>query len=401
MGFLIEPAGMGENLIASSTSRDSCEYAMSLDISQEAALAAPTASLFKPFKINSLEIENRIVMAPMTRRFSPGGIPGDGVAAYYRRRAEGGVGVIITEGTFIDHPSAGDATNVPRAYGDLAMRGWNNVVREVRAANGRIMAQLWHIGTMSLGPKGIRPTKLIGPSGLDTSGRQVAEPATNAEIEEIIAGYQRSAQAVKLAGFDGIELHAAHGYLIDQFLWEKTNRRSDVWGGDLVGRTRFAVEVIRACRSVVGADFPISFRFSQWKLNDYHARLAHSPAQLEKLLAPLAKAGVDIFHCSTRRFWEAEFPGSTLNLAGWTKKISGLAVITVGSITLDKDFRDANSIARPRNIAAAVGMVDRGEVDLIAVGRSLLADPSWAFKVKSGQEGSMLSFDNSLKDTLT
>jgi 2,4-dienoyl-CoA reductase-like NADH-dependent reductase (Old Yellow Enzyme family) len=373
---------------------------MKFDIPRETVPAASTASLFTPFRINSLEIHNRIVMAPMTRRFSPGGIPGDDVAAYYRRRAEGGVGLIITEGTFIDHPSAGDATDVPKAYGDRAMSGWNKVVREVKAANGRIMAQLWHIGTMSMGPKNVLATRLIGPSGLDTSGRQVAEQATTAEIDAIIAGYQRSAQAAKLAGFDGVELHAAHGYLIDQFLWEKTNRRSDAWGGDLVGRTRFAVEVIRACRSVVGADFPISFRFSQWKLNDYHARLAHSPTQLEKLLMPLARAGVDIFHCSTRRFWEAEFTGSTLNLAGWTKKISGLPVITVGSITLDRDFRDANSTARPRSIAAAVGMIDRGEVDLIAVGRSLLADSGWVFKVKSGQESSMLAYDSSLKDSL-
>ena len=103
----------------------------------------------------------------------------------------------------------------------------------------------------------------------------------------------------------------------------------------LLGRTQFAVEIVEACRREVGPDFPIIFRFSQWKMNDFKAKLAKTPDELERFLQPLVNAGVDIFHCSTRRFWEAEFDGSDLNLAGWTKKLSGKPVISVGSVGLE------------------------------------------------------------------
>lgn len=136
----------------------------------------------------------------------------------------------------------------------------------------------------------------------------------------MIAAFAQAADDAKRIGFDGIELHGAHGYLIDQFFWGKTNRRTDRYGGDLVDRTRFAVEIVKACRRAVGPDYPIALRFSQWKSSDYTAKLAETPDELARFLAPLANAGVDIFHCSTRRCWESEFIGSDLNLAGWTKK---------------------------------------------------------------------------------
>ena len=105
-----------------------------------------TEKLFEPFVLNGLRLPNRIVMAPMTRNFSPGGVPGENVAAYYRRRAEGGVGLIITEGTIIGHPAAGHKPETPQIYGEAAIAGWSRVVQEVRAAGGRIMVQLWHLG---------------------------------------------------------------------------------------------------------------------------------------------------------------------------------------------------------------------------------------------------------------
>jgi 2,4-dienoyl-CoA reductase-like NADH-dependent reductase (Old Yellow Enzyme family) len=137
---------------------------------------------------------------------------------------------------------------------------------------------------------------------------------------------------------DGVEIHGAHGYLIDQFFWEGSNRRDDEYGGDLAGRSRFAIELIQAVRAAVGPDFPIIFRFSQWKQQDYTARLVQTPQALAAFLQPLSEAGVDIFHCSTRRFWEPEFDGSELNLAGWTRQLTGKPTITVGSVGLDGEF---------------------------------------------------------------
>ncbi len=346
------------------------------------------AALFTPFHSRNLSLPNRIVMAPMTRSKSPGGVPGDDVAAYYRRRAEGGVGLIVTEGTLINHPAAGTDAKVPHFYGDAALKGWAKVVTEVHAAGGLIMPQLWHVGMMRKpGDEPNSDAPAVGPSGFTCKGKEVAAPPSIAEIEGWIAAYAEAAADAKRLGFYGIELHGAHGYLIDQFFWDVTNRRTDRFGGDLVARTRFAVEVIAACRRVVGPDFPVVLRFSQWKGADYDAKLVRTPQELERFLQPLSEAGVDIFHCSQRRFWEPEFEGSDMNLAGWTKKLSGKPSITVGSVGLDVDLTATFSgkPARHMDIARVVKMVEDGEVDLVAVGRVLLADPAWPAKIQAGR----------------
>jgi 2,4-dienoyl-CoA reductase-like NADH-dependent reductase (Old Yellow Enzyme family) len=351
--------------------------------------------LFQPYCLNRLHLANRVVMAPMTRSFSPDGVPGADVAAYYRRRAENGVGLIITEGTVIDHPASTNDTRVPHFHGTAALAGWAHVLAEVHAAGGKIMPQIWHVGTVRrVGDRPNPEAPPIGPSGLYKPGVKVVEPMTEAEIAAVIDAYARAAGDARRLGFDGVELHGAHGYLIDQFFWEGTNQRSDRYGGDMLARTRFAVEVIQACRRAVGPDFPIVLRYSQWKQQDYAARLAVTPALLERFLAPLADAGVDVFHCSTRRFWEPEFEGSALNLAGWTKKLTGKPVITVGSVSLDNDM-----VAAFRGKAAAITSIDRlvemlarDEVDLVAVGRAMLVDYAWAAKVREGRMHELLPF---------
>ena len=261
--------------------------------------------LFEPFVLGNLKLPNRIVMAPMTRSKSPGGIPGADVAAYYRRRAEGGTGLIITEGTFIPHAQAGVDPAVPRFHGEEALAGWKQVADEVHAARGRIFPQLWHIG--SFVPNG------LSPSGWHKPGERNGDPATVEEIQAAVEAFGIAAESARKLGFDGVELHGAHGYLIDQFFWDGTNQRTDLYGGSLTARTHFAVEVIREVRRRVGPAFPVVLRFSQWKLQDFEARLAKTPQELETFLEPLAEAGVDIFHCSTRRFWEPEFQGSALS----------------------------------------------------------------------------------------
>jgi 2,4-dienoyl-CoA reductase-like NADH-dependent reductase (Old Yellow Enzyme family) len=345
-----------------------------------------TAVLFQPFTFKHLTLANRIVMAPMTRSKSPGGVPGADVAAYYRRRAEGDVGLIVTEGTYIPHSAAGFQPAVPRFYGDEALAGWKRVVDEVHAAGGKIFPQIWHVG-LSARPGMQADPNAVGPSGMDKPGEQIREPMTQAEIDTVIRAYGEAAASAERLGFDGVEIHGAHGYLIDQFFWEETNHRTDKYGGDLLKRTRFAVEVIEEIRRNVSRDYPVCLRFSQWKLLDYSAKLAKTPQELESFLEPLCAAGVDIFHCSQRRFWEPEFEGSSLNLAGWTKKLSGKPVIAVGSVTLSNEFTTSTrnpEKAEVTGIDELLDRMERGEFDLIAIGRALIVNPSWPALVQRG-----------------
>lgn len=346
-----------------------------------------SAVLFRPFRYKDLSLENRIVMAPMTRAKSPGGVPGSAVAAYYRRRAEGGVGLIMTEGTYIRHPGAGFQPDVPRFHGEEALAGWQRVVDEVHQAGGHIFPQLWHVGLSAPAGAPLSP-EAVGPSGIAASGESVGLPMTQAQIDAVIWAYGEASANAERMGFDGVEIHAAHGYLIDQFFWEATNRRTDRYGGDLVRRTRFAVEVIEEIRRRVSARFPVCLRFSQWKLRDYGAKLARTPQELERFLTPLIAAGVDLFHCSQRRFWEPEFEGSTLNLAGWTRKLSGQPAISVGSVTLNQEFM--TSFSRPdtasvTDVRELLERMRRDEFDLVAIGRSLIVNPSWARIIERGE----------------
>lgn len=368
-------------------------------------ISKTTAALFQPFENGRLKLENRIVMAPMTRTFSPNGIPGPNVAGYYRRRAENAVGLIITEGTVINHPAAAADHGVPHFYGQEALEGWSRVVREVHEAGGKIAPQIWHTGT-ARDRKKFPDSNIdsIGPSGLSLTGEPVSEPLTVEEIRGLVQAYAQAASDAKRIGFDAVEIHGAHGYLIDQFFWDVTNKRTDEYGGDLVGRTRFAVEVIEAVRAAVGPEFPIIFRFSQWKPVNYGAKLAESPEELERFLAPLSAAGVDIFHASTRRFWEAEFEGSDLNLAGWTRKLTGKPAITVGSVGLDSTF---TSLFEEGKGGEAAGLdqlmerLERGEFDLVAVGRALLTDPAWAIKIRDDRTDELQPFTREALATLS
>ncbi|MET8559157.1 NADH:flavin oxidoreductase [Streptomyces flaveolus] len=373
-------------------------------------LTTPPASraarvLSRPITLNGLTVPNRIVMAPMTRMFSPGGVPGEDVRSYYARRAAAGVGLIVTEGTYVGHPSAGQSDRVPRFHGEEQLAGWAKVAEDVHAAGGRIVPQLWHIGMVrKQGDAPFPDAPAIGPSGLETAGAEPTGKAmTQADVDDVIAAFAEAAAAAERIGFDGVELHGAHGYLLDQFLWAGTNRRTDAYGGDLAARTRFSAEIVAAVRAAVSPDFPIVFRYSQWKQQDYTARLAETPEELEALLTPLAAAGVDVFHASTRRYWLPEFDGSDLNLAGWTKKLTGKPVITVGSVGLDGDFVNAFQ-GEGSPVTGIDNLLDRleaDEFDLVAVGRALLQDPEWAAKVLSDRFGELEPYDAAAVKTLS
>ncbi|MFE3230042.1 NADH:flavin oxidoreductase [Nocardia sp. NPDC059228] len=367
--------------------------------------AARTAQvLSRPVTLNGLTVPNRIVMAPMTRMFSPGGVPGEDVRAYYARRAAAGVGLIVTEGTYVGHDSAGQSDRVPRFHGEEQLAGWAKVAADVHAAGGTIVPQLWHIGMVRKhGEEPYADAPAVGPSGIRVDGTEgTGKAMTQRDLDDVIGAFADAAAAAERIGFDGVEVHGAHGYLLDQFLWERTNRRTDAYGGDSVARTKFAAEIVAAIRAVVSPGFPVIFRYSQWKQEAYDARLVETPQQLEAILAPLAAAGVDAFHASTRRYWLPEFEGSDLNLAGWTKKLTGKPTITVGSVGLNGDFLRAftGEGAELGSLDNLLDRLERDEFDLVAVGRALLQDPEWASKVLAGRIDELKPYDAAALKTL-
>ncbi|MEV5970327.1 NADH:flavin oxidoreductase [Streptomyces sp. NPDC051921] len=373
------------------------------------ATASPTSRaaeiLSRPVALNGLTVPNRIVMAPMTRMFSPGGVPGEDVRSYYARRAAAGVGLIVTEGTYVGHGSAGQSDRVPRFHGEEQLAGWAKVAEDVHAAGGTIVPQLWHIGMVrKQGQAPYADAPAMGPSGIRPDGTEgTGEAMSQSDLDDVIGAFAEAAAAAERIGFDGVELHGAHGYLVDQFLWERTNRRTDAYGGDPVARTKFAAEIVAAVRAAVSSDFPVIFRYSQWKQDAYDARLAETPEELEAILTPLAAAGVDAFHASTRRHWIPEFDGSDLNLAGWTKKLTGRPTITVGSVGLDGDFIHAfaGQGAPVQGIDGLLDRLERDEFDMVAVGRALLQDPEWAAKVLQGRTDELQPYDAAAVKTLS
>ncbi|MFJ9775065.1 NADH:flavin oxidoreductase [Kitasatospora sp. NPDC101157] len=371
----------------------------------EPSASRATEILSRPVTINGLTVPNRIVMAPMTRKFSPGGVPGEDVRSYYARRAAAGVGLIVTEGTYVGHESAGQSDDVPRFHGEEQLAGWARVAEDVHAAGGTIVPQLWHIGMVrDQNDPPFAGAPAVGPSGIRLDGTEGAGRAmTRTDLDAVVQAFAEAAAAAERIGFDGVELHGAHGYLLDQFLWAGTNRRTDAYGGDPVARTRFTAELVAAVREAVSPAFPVIFRYSQWKLGNYDARLAETPQELEAILTPLAEAGVDAFHASTRRYWTPEFDGSDLNLAGWTRKLTGRPTITVGSVGLDGDFLGAfaGQGSALQGLDNLLDRLERDEFDLVAVGRALLQDPEWAAKVLGGRFADLRPYDASAISTLS
>jgi 2,4-dienoyl-CoA reductase-like NADH-dependent reductase (Old Yellow Enzyme family) len=361
-------------------------------------------ALFSPFSFKGLDLPNRIVMAPMTRAKSPGGVANAEVAAYYARRAAAQVGLIISEGTGVARPASTNDPDVPRFYGEAELAAWKSVIDAVHAAGGKMAPQLWHVGAVrARHPTWTPPGPYDSPSGLSSPGHRFGEPMTDAEVADAIDAFARAAGDARRLGFDAVELHGAHGYLIDQFFWEGTNARDDAFGGPSIGeRARFAAEIVAGVRAAVGPDFPVIIRLSQWKQQDFTARLAQTPAEMEAWLRPLVDAGADILHCSQRRFWEAEFDGSDLNFAGWAKKLTGAPTITVGSVGLSGDFISAygGEGSKPASLDELIRRLERGDFDLVAVGRAVLQDPQWAVKVKEGRRQELMDFERAAMATL-
>jgi len=358
--------------------------------------------LFTPFRLGRFTLPNRFVFPPMGLQVCEGGVPSEEAADYYARRAAGGASLVITEGVYIDHPSSGDNPLLGRFHGEDAFAGWKRVAERVHAAGGICVPELWHVGLIYCGPDVLTGGPLayrpelgqVSPSGYIDPQNKVCDAMTQQHIDEVIHAYARGTRKAVELGFDGIELHGAHGYIIDQFLWKALNHRTDKYGGSPRARGQFAAEVVRACRAELAPGMPLILRISQWKMVDYNARLADTPQELEELLAPIVEAGVDLIDCSQRRFWEPAFggdnAGTDLNLAGWTKKVTGVPTCTIGSIGLDSDFfvnlgEGKTSQLDLERLEDLMRRFDRGDFDLVAVGRAMIAEPDWPLLVRDGK----------------
>jgi 2,4-dienoyl-CoA reductase-like NADH-dependent reductase (Old Yellow Enzyme family) len=370
--------------------------------------ASAFAPLFTPVRVNGCALANRIVMAPMTRSCGIDGVVSELAIDYYKRRAEGGTGLILTEGIAVNRQGA-PSRDIPELVGAQATPVWERVVRAVHGAGGKIMAQLWHTGLLrgtqgevdrsipSVGPSDVYP----GMVGDVEMGPPVSLGAamTLDDIKRTIADCARFADVARNIGFDGVEVHGAHGYLFDQFFWERTNRRTDSYGGDIARRTKFAVETIHAMREATAADSPIGLRFSQWKMPGYYQlRPLCSSEELGEFLAPLVKSGIDFFDCSTRRYWEPAFPDSRLTLAQWTKRLSGAVTMAVGSVGLSGPLMTTHEeigtrAASTDNVTTLAKMVADKEIDLVGVGRAIIANPDWANRVERGETDQLVAWD--------
>lgn len=359
-------------------------------------------ALFSPVRVGRTTLRNRFVMPGMQRGWCESGAPLPRLAEYYRRRAAAGTALIVSESCAVDHPSA---TSVP-SYAwltDDTRDAWARCAGAVRGEGAEFLIQLWHEG-------GVREEKTTGrfagiptvsPSGLGGIDHRIGRALDDDDLDDVEAAFVRSAHLAMDLGASGVEIHAAHGFLLDQFLWHETNRRSDRWGGDSVAqRVRFPARVISAVRRAIGPDPILSVRFSQWKESAYDARVVTSPEELRTLVGAFEEAGADVLHVSARRFWTPEWTehDSDLGFAGWVSRVATVPVIAVGSVGLDIDvmatFAGVPAHATGRSSFDELARrFDRGDFDLVSVGRGQLGDPDWTRKVHADRIDQIAGFD--------
>ena len=337
-----------------------------------------TSPLFQPTALGALELKNRIAMAPMTRsRAGAGEVINASAATYYSQRA--GAGLIISEATQISRQGQG-YPSTPGMFSDAQVAGWRGVTDAVHAAGGLMVAQLWHVGRVSLPdyqPDGGPP---VSASDVAAEGQAMRpdfsmtpfvtpRPLTEAEIEGIIADYAHAARQAKAAGFDGVELHGANGYLVDQFLRDGANRRTDRWGGSVENRARFLVEVTRALVEVWGPE-RVGVRLSPLGTNngmsdsDPAATFGHAAAALKPF-------GLAFLHLI-----EAEPPHPMAGPEGSPRLAKALREAFGGPVMLNGGLDRAK---------AEAALAD-GRADLVSVGVPFLANPDLPERWRTGAE---------------
>lgn len=356
---------------------------------------ADLSPLFQSLRLGPVTLRNRFVLPAMRIGFAENRGPSERMIAFLRARAEGGTGLIFSEACAPDHPSS-CRQPVFCVLNRATEPGWSRVVEAVKGAGAAFMLQLWHPGGQRVPQPGFvhAETPSLSPSGLIQADRPNGRALTAEELDDLKAAYVRAAGTARRLGADGVELHAAHGSLLDQFLRAETNVRTDGYGGAaLADRARFPLELAEAIRAATGPDFLISLRFSQFSEVDYGARVFPTPEELAEFGLRARLAGLDFLNVSSRRFSKPEWPerDPTLGIAGWTKRLSGLPVITTGSVGLDRDmFADLFDGQDPALTIAAdleelVRRFRNGEYDLVGIGRMQIANPDFVTRLAEGR----------------
>jgi N-ethylmaleimide reductase len=338
-------------------------------------MVADVSFLMQPFKLGDLELPNRVVMAPLTRNRATHGsdVPNELAATYYRQRAS--AGLIVSEGTQISQQGQGYVWT-PGMYSDAQIDGWRRATDAVHEAGGRIFAQLWHVGRIShvsLQPNGGPP---VAPSAIRANTRtfiesgfaEVSEPRAleTAEIPGIVADFANAAANAKRAGFDGVELHGANGYLIDQFLRDGTNKRTDAYGGSVENRARFALEVVDAVAKV-------------WPASRVGIRIAPvSPANDIADSNPAAIFGHLAAKLSERKIAYIHV------VEGATQGDRNIAPFDWAA--LRRGFSGAYIANNGYTREMAIGALAAGNVDLVAFGRPFIANPDLVERLRRGAE---------------
>lgn len=330
--------------------------------------------IFEPTQLGSMKLSNRIVMAPMTRSRATGNIPNEHMAKYYADRA--GAGLIVTEGTSPSANGLGYA-RIPGLFNAEQVAGWKKVSDAVHAKGGKIFVQLMHTGRVSHPlnlPKG---AKILAPSAVATPGQMwtdqegqkdypVPTEMTEQDIQTAIAEYASSAKMSVQAGLDGIELHAANGYLIDQFLNTATNKRTDRWGGSVENRMRFAVEVATACVAAIGKE-RIGIRISPYGAFNGTAPDAAMDDLYAKLAKEMSRLGLVYIHVV-----DHSSMGAPPFSAALKSQIRDL-------------FKGTYILSGGYDLAKANADLDARKGDLVAFGRPFISNPNLVEKLKTGK----------------
>lgn len=337
--------------------------------------------LFSEVRLGNLQLKNRIGLAPMTRTSAEdNGVPNQVMRKYYTRYAKGGFGLLITEGTYPDEKHSQGYMNQPGIANEKHIAGWRGIVQSVQEAGAKIICQLMHAGALSQGNFYTRET--IGPSAVQPNGEQmefyggkgafpVPREMSREDIREVVRGFAQAASNAMEAGFDGIEIHGANGYILDQFLTDYTNRRQDEYGGSTEGRVRLLVETVEACREAVGEGFPVGIRISQAKVNDYTHKWGGEEKDAETIFTALGKAGLDFIHLTEYHADQPAFKEGGSTLAALAKEYGGLPVVVNGNLNTPEQGES---------------MLQKGEADVITLGKTALANKDWVRKVAEGRE---------------
>ncbi|GAA1652059.1 NADH:flavin oxidoreductase [Nonomuraea maheshkhaliensis] len=336
----------------------------------------------RPERIGGLTLANRLAVSPMTRvSAAPDGTPTPEMADYYAAYAEGGFGLLISEGTYTDTVHSQGYLNQPGIVSGEHTEAWREITERVHAAGSRFVMQLMHAGALSQGNRYRDDT--AGPSAVLPRGEKMPEyggsgkwpvpkAMTPADIETAVDGFVRSAVRARRAGFDGVEVHGANGYLVDQFLTDYTNLRDDSYGGPVSGRVRLAAEVVAAIRAEVGAGFCVGIRLSQTKVNDFTHRWPGGSHDAKVIFAALAEAGASYLHIASEgRDWieTARLDGGA-TITGLARQVTGLPVIANGGM---------------HDLARAAQVLSDGHADLLSVGRGALANPDLPRRLHQGR----------------